>query len=283
EKLEMETPPEGYPRLAALQGTYPQLGIYRRFATLNARNLLYLQAELLDLETSLNEYTKEDGGSENSRKRLRNKNWFYLSRKNDGVLGSQWHTMTRLRKKLKQYNQCLFQQRQLATFDQPEAGNLEFMNEWLADSSRGNYALEGLDRNVWQDGKDLLVVTSDRLVGDSFTRFLRKPLTALWHKLWGRRRGPTDVENSACAYGENIVIRFADIIGTAIASLLPVLAVVVLYCVSEMLTRLVMVALFTVIFSLALVTTTKAKRIEIFAATAAFASVQVVFVGSSDI
>ncbi|TVY41918.1 hypothetical protein LOCC1_G006053 [Lachnellula occidentalis] len=281
--LEMEMSPEGYPRLAALQGTYPQLGIYRRFAILNARNLLYLQAELVDLESSLNEYTKEDGESEDSRIRLHNKNWFYLGRKNDGVLGSQWHTMIRLRKKLKQYNQCLFQQRQLATFDQPEAGNLEFINEWLADSRQGNYALEGLDRNVWKDGKDLLVVPPDTLVGDSFTRILRKPLTTLYHKVWGRRRGRTDVEGGICVYREKIVIRSADMIGTAVASLLPVLAVVALYCVREMLTRLGMVALFTVLFSMALVVTTSAKRMEVFAATAAFASVQVVFVGSTTI
>ena len=51
---------EGYPKLAELQGTYPQLCIYRRFATLNARNLLYLQAELVDLEERLERYTLED-------------------------------------------------------------------------------------------------------------------------------------------------------------------------------------------------------------------------------
>jgi hypothetical protein len=143
------------------------------------------------------------------------------------------------------------------------------MNGWLADSRQGNYALEGLDRNVWKDGKDLLVVTPDTLVGDSFTRFLRKPLTVLCHKLWGGRRVPTDVEGNIHVYEEKIVMRAADMVGTAIASLLPVLAVVVLYCVREMPTRLGMVALFTLLFSLALMATTKAKRIEIFAATAA--------------
>jgi hypothetical protein len=100
----METSPEGYPKLAALQGSYPQLGIYRRFATLNARNLLYLQAELVDLETNLDEYTKEDCWSEDPRKRLHNKNWYFLSRRNDGVLDSQWHTMLCVREKLKEYS-----------------------------------------------------------------------------------------------------------------------------------------------------------------------------------
>lgn len=100
----MATSPEGYPRLAALQGTYPQLGIYRRFATLNARNLLYLQAELVDLETSLKDYTTEDSASEDPKKRLHNKNWYYLSRKKGGVLDSQWHTMLCVREKLREYS-----------------------------------------------------------------------------------------------------------------------------------------------------------------------------------
>lgn len=161
------------------------------------------------------------------------------------------------------------QQRRLAAFDQPEAGNLEFMNEWLADPRHGNFALEGLDRNLWKEGKDLLVVKPDGLVDDSFTRILRKPLTALWHKLRSRRHRLADVERNFYAYDEKIVIRAADIVGTAIASLLPVLAVVVLYCVPRMWTRLGLVALFTILFSLALMATTKARRIEIFAATAA--------------
>ncbi|PQE07040.1 ATP synthase subunit gamma protein [Rutstroemia sp. NJR-2017a BBW] len=82
-------------------------------------------------------------------------------------------------------------------------------------------------------------------------------------------------------YKEKTVTRVADMIGISIASLLPVLAVIVLYSVHEMLVRLGIIAMFTVVFALALMVTTNAKRVEIFAATAGFASVQVVFVGST--
>ncbi|EDN91968.1 predicted protein [Sclerotinia sclerotiorum 1980 UF-70] len=238
-KARMKTQPEGYPKLAALQGTYSQLGIYRRFSTLNARNLLYLQAELVILEADLNQFTKND-------------------------------------------YECLFQQRQLATFDLPESGNLEFLNHWLVDSRQNDCALEGLDRNVWKEGKDLLVIKPDEIAAESFTRIPRKPLTAIYHIFRMRcRRRQADEESLIYVYNEKIVIRIADMIGSAIASSLPVLAVVVLYSVHEMLARLGIIALFTVVFALALVVTTKAKRVDIFAATAAFASVQVVFVGST--
>jgi phosphoribosylpyrophosphate synthetase len=166
-------------------------------------------------------------------------------------------------------DECLFQQRQLATFDLPESGNLEFLNGWLVDRTQGDCALEGLDKHVWKEGKDLLVIKPDGIAADSFTRVLRKPLIALWHKMRTRyHRRQADEESMIYAYDEKIVIRVADMIGTAIASLLPVLAVVVLYSVREMLARLGMIALFTVMFALALMVTTKAKRVEIFAATA---------------
>lgn len=99
------TPPmEGYPALASLQGQYPELAIYRRFATLNARHLLYLQAEIVSLETDLENDSRIDGISNDEKTRLRNKNWYYLSRKNEKVVCSQWHTMLSLNEKLKEYS-----------------------------------------------------------------------------------------------------------------------------------------------------------------------------------
>jgi hypothetical protein len=143
------------------------------------------------------------------------------------------------------------------------------MKEWLSDPIEGNCALGGLDRNIWRDGKDLLAVKPDDIATDSFSRLLRKPLITLCNFFPGGCCGSTDIESNIRVFDEKIVIRAADMIGTAISSSLPVLAVAVLYCIRNMLMRLGMVALFTVLFSLALMATTKAKRIEIFAATAA--------------
>jgi hypothetical protein len=44
---------QGYPMLAAYMGLTPETNIFRRFSILNARNLLYLQAELTNLEEAL--------------------------------------------------------------------------------------------------------------------------------------------------------------------------------------------------------------------------------------
>ena len=45
--------PPGYPSLAALVGKDDDFPIFRKFRYLNARNLLYLQAELIHLENEL--------------------------------------------------------------------------------------------------------------------------------------------------------------------------------------------------------------------------------------
>jgi hypothetical protein len=95
---------EGYPKLAVLQGSYPQLGIYRRFSTLNARNVLYLQAELVDLEERLDQYTLTDINSEDPTEKKYSRNWYFLSSPVEGVDNSQWHTMLAVREKLREYS-----------------------------------------------------------------------------------------------------------------------------------------------------------------------------------
>jgi hypothetical protein len=61
----------------------------------------------------------------------------------------------------------------------------------------------------------------------------------------------------------------AEILSTALSSLLPVAAIIVLYLVQNMAKRLAIIALFTVAFSVGLVLMAAAKRSENFAATAA--------------
>lgn len=95
---------EGYPQLAVFQGKHPELRIYRRFSTLNARNLLYLQAELVDLEQKLDRYTTEDLSCDNPQRKKLSRNWYALSKRNNGLYSDQWRTMLCLREKLKEYS-----------------------------------------------------------------------------------------------------------------------------------------------------------------------------------
>lgn len=51
---------EGFHSLSALLASDPDLQVYRRFDSLASRNLLYLQAEILDLEARLEELDAAD-------------------------------------------------------------------------------------------------------------------------------------------------------------------------------------------------------------------------------
>lgn len=51
---------KGYPMLAGRMGVLPEMCMFRRFGALNARNLLYLQNELICLEEDLIELEQKD-------------------------------------------------------------------------------------------------------------------------------------------------------------------------------------------------------------------------------
>jgi hypothetical protein len=78
-----------------------------------------------------------------------------------------------------------------------------------------------------------------------------------------------DFESGIFLYRDSYFHRIANVLGTLIASLIPIGAIVVLYFLSDMSTRLAMVCVFTAIFSVALCLVTSAKRVEVFTATAA--------------
>ncbi|KAK7987084.1 hypothetical protein PG988_002072 [Apiospora saccharicola] len=88
-------------------------------------------------------------------------------------------------------------------------------------------------------------------------------MTGLWH------------------YSDNHIRLVSNLVGSGVSSLLPMLSIVALFYVEDTLARLGLVCAFTVVFSLFMFVTTQCRRVEIFAATAAFASVQVVFIGTT--
>lgn len=94
--------------MAMLMGEFPEVGIFRRFGALNAQNLLYLQAELKDLEITLRQVAEEDELSRDPDKVQYSVNWFALKESIEGEAdsndGKQWRTILEIRDKLKEYS-----------------------------------------------------------------------------------------------------------------------------------------------------------------------------------
>ena len=95
---------DGYHKLAALTGDHEELLMLRRFATTNAKNLLYMQAEILHLEAELHEIAKEDRcGSE---KQQSYEYCVFDLKETFGIKGSdtQWRKILEIREKIKEYS-----------------------------------------------------------------------------------------------------------------------------------------------------------------------------------
>jgi hypothetical protein len=97
----------GYSKLASLMGHYPEVAIFRRFNALNARSLLYLQAELSEREESLRKVCEADADSPHSNPKIYDRYWLGLSESGIQPNGNaaQWNLVLRIRGKLKEYSQ----------------------------------------------------------------------------------------------------------------------------------------------------------------------------------
>ena len=97
----------GYEPLAKLMGRHPEAAAFRRFSTLNMKNLLYYQAELVHLEVKLRTLEARDQSSKFAGRQKFCRSWLALS--HAGQLpdesGEQWRTFQRIREVLKEYSQ----------------------------------------------------------------------------------------------------------------------------------------------------------------------------------
>jgi hypothetical protein len=95
----------GYTTLASLMGQHPEIAILRRFGTLNMQTLLYLQAELVNLELKLKRYSNADKDSGHIERTIYDRDWQSLSESASGSgHPEQWETVLSIRKVLKEYS-----------------------------------------------------------------------------------------------------------------------------------------------------------------------------------
>lgn len=94
----------GYNEFANLIGSYPDLTIYRKFATLASKNLLYMQAELVYLENELKTISEMD--HENPEKRGFGVSWKALNEASGGG-AVQKRIVLEIRQKLKEYRMII--------------------------------------------------------------------------------------------------------------------------------------------------------------------------------
>jgi hypothetical protein len=108
-----------YTSLAALMARYPEAMILRKYADLNAKNLLYYQAELANLEQELQEIEDEDRKSNTLPRYQFDRRWSILAQAQSTDVesqggradvancsrdGLQWQVFLKLRRVLFEYS-----------------------------------------------------------------------------------------------------------------------------------------------------------------------------------
>jgi hypothetical protein len=105
---------------------------------------------------------------------------------------------------------------------------------------------------------------------DPLTMWLVKIFLKTYHKLLGKhRKEASDVTASLYLYSDEHIRAPVATLSVVFASVMPVIAITVLYLVHPMGIRLGIIAVFTAGFSFAIASMTKSRRVDNFAATAA--------------
>ncbi|KAI6910507.1 hypothetical protein KC318_g2947 [Hortaea werneckii] len=301
-----ETSTKGYHRLADLMGHYPETAIFRRFGALNMLNLLSLQAELIDLQVQFRDIWVEDDASVD----LDEKDYStYFRKLVKSETSLQYEMLLEVRKKLQEYNSAAIQASQMNKLPSPEKADVQFLRDWLTGTGDGDNFLREREKYTWDLpknssaderkylDKDLFTIRSGIEEQDIFSRLLSSSLLDAWSYLrWAfdfasdrstllgqqKRRfsKSIDPDSGLLHYSEAGILRVNNVFISVIGAALPIVAIVVLWVIKTEHGRIAAMAGFTVLFALVLATCTNARRLETAASTAAFAAVEVVFIGS---
>ncbi|KAK3390116.1 hypothetical protein B0H63DRAFT_464808 [Podospora didyma] len=248
--------------------------VFRKFDKLAAVNLLYLQSEILDLEKRLEEMHLITIGSYDMNLRDAASTWETLVSQCQGDGARQdakerMRLIRELRQLLREYHETLLLQSQVAQLKRPESRVLAALRNFFQSP---HHILGGKAKSFLNNSADLVALKTPAEV-DYLSSFLRRN----WVK---KKEMSRDGVNQYGRFEEKSITLAVNIVTVAIAAIFLVGSIIGFYHAQGSVTKLCMIAGFTVAFAASVGLITNARRVEIFAATAAYAAVLVVFVSN---
>ncbi|KAI4133308.1 MAG: hypothetical protein LQ341_006176 [Variospora aurantia] len=144
-----------YNGLASLMGEHKELAIFRKFQKLNAKNLLYMQAEILHLEQELHIIEFEDQiSSDKSRAQLHNSLFNFKDSS-----GTQWNKVLELRGRLPSYNKALVAFSHVQALPRPCTRDISTLQDWLDRPEGVDFFLEGREADIRGSRDDVLTLS----------------------------------------------------------------------------------------------------------------------------
>ncbi|KAK5943342.1 hypothetical protein PMZ80_004349 [Knufia obscura] len=191
----------------------------------------------------------------------------------------------------------LWFQSQITRLPQPLNSDVHWLHHWMFSTENGDLQFMNLEREIFAKlPAEGLIAIKAREYSDSLTRLFATKLILAYHHCLGKyihqasallsfltllteRQVSSDavlVKNTVYTSRGND--RLMAALTAGLSSAFPVLSIVILnQCKSQNL-RLGVLALFTILFSIILSLVSSKKKLEVFAAAAAFAAVNVVFI-----
>ncbi|KAH7072411.1 hypothetical protein FB567DRAFT_202770 [Paraphoma chrysanthemicola] len=275
--------PRGYPQQAAFQSSDSSWSIYRAFNYLHARVILDLQDEIRCLEEDLEEIDLENQAV--NRLRSRRDDLRHASSTNKPSARAQ--LIETIRTKLVNYDELLVKARELNAFQQPSKRDYRSLRTWFWNKKPLSFEAE---MDYIKRKEDLVSLRHGR-EWSGFDGFiencLRRVHCKFTHRVFATKelREKTD-DPHLFYYSHSRVEKLVGVIITAIIFILLVLPVVAMYKLTSVGDRnstfdaVGILVVFTLLFSAAMSLLTKARRHELFAASAAYCAVLVVFISN---
>lgn len=135
----------------------------------------------------------------------------------------------------------------------------------------GNKPLRGQDEDLWKDSEPATMSTlKPSNEHDPLSKWFLHHVLDWWHYSIGYRlKKRKDLEAQYTDYKDAYFEKLANITNSIISSAILVGSIVALYFIRTMAVRLALIAVFTQIFSVVLVLLTSARKVDVFASTAA--------------
>jgi hypothetical protein len=165
--------------------------------------------------------------------------------------------------------------------DPPLKCDLEFLRDWLDRPEGGDFFLEGLEAEPWEEPSSRdLVALCPRREHDQFAQYLSDMIVPWYHRRIGHRKDPDPTQewNTVWEYDRKIFVAIGNTICMILSSMIPIASIYTLYFLRSAIIRLAVIAVMSFVFSFVMTVIVHGRRADIFAATTAFAAVQVVFV-----
>ncbi|KAH3906374.1 hypothetical protein HBI56_198060 [Parastagonospora nodorum] len=312
----LEDTPKGFPRLAAFQSSEANFSLYRSFSYLHSRVLLDLQDEITSLERELDDIDADD--FEDKPQRLRSREVDVGEAIREGSMRNRRVILREIREKLMEYDKVLIKARQLESFQKPSDRNYRSVRRYyhntkpLMDAEMDSIRSKedtislhnGREWASFDGGVETMIGQVDRGLQKVF-RTKNPPLQKYFRT--PELEAKTDSELISF-YSSSRIDKLVNILITFVIFILLVIPVVTLYHLTntsaisnladlksgnatipasavddynrDTFNAVGVLIVFTLLFSAAMSLLTKAARHELFAASAAYCAILVVFIGN---